>query len=69
MKADVDIGIAVLALKAGRRIARRGWNGKDMWLALQVPDAESKMTLPSSSANGTGSDGDGSSDVPTVRRP
>lgn len=23
-----------------------GWNGKNMWLALQVPDAHSKMSLP-----------------------
>ena len=27
-------------------VTRRGWNGKDMWLALQVPDEHSKMTLP-----------------------
>ena len=27
-------GDALLALKAGRRIQRSGWNGKGMWLAL-----------------------------------
>lgn len=29
----LDIGEAVRALKLGARVARRGWNGKDMWLA------------------------------------
>ena len=30
----MDIGEAVRAMKAGKRVARRGWNGKDMWLAF-----------------------------------
>ena len=33
-------------LKAGLPAARVGWNGKDMWISLQVPDKDSKMTLP-----------------------
>jgi len=41
-----NFGIAITMLKIGRRVCRDGWNGKDMWLALQVPDANSKMTLP-----------------------
>ena len=41
-----DFGFAVRALKDGQRVARAGWNGKGMWLALQVPDANSKMSLP-----------------------
>lgn len=28
------------------RVARSGWNGKNMWIELQTPDADSKMTLP-----------------------
>lgn len=40
------IGQAVYALRQGSRIARAGWNGKNMYLALQVPDAHSKMSLP-----------------------
>jgi hypothetical protein len=28
------------------KIYREGWNGKNMWVALQVPDEHSKMTLP-----------------------
>lgn len=39
-------GDALQALKQGKRVYRNGWNGKGMWLALQVPDAHSKMTLP-----------------------
>lgn len=37
---------ALLALKTGRRVSRRGWNGKDQWLKLQRPDMNSKMTKP-----------------------
>jgi len=40
------IGWAVKQLHAGNRVYRRGWNGKDMYLELQVPDTKSKMTLP-----------------------
>jgi hypothetical protein len=41
-----DIGDAVSNMRLGHKVARRGWNGKGMWLQLQVPDAHSKMTLP-----------------------
>ena len=34
------------ALKSRMKVARQGWNGKGLWLELQVPDAHSKMTLP-----------------------
>lgn len=42
----MDIGEAIQRLKSGQRVARGGWNGKDMYLELQVPDEHSKMTLP-----------------------
>lgn len=42
----MDFGSALLALKLGNKVARSGWNGKGMWLQLQVPDEHSKMTLP-----------------------
>jgi hypothetical protein len=44
----MDFGDALKALKQGGtdRISRRGWNGKGMWLSLQVPDANSKMGMP-----------------------
>lgn len=41
-----SFGEAIENLKAGRRVQRDGWNGKGMWLGLQVPDANSKMSLP-----------------------
>lgn len=42
----MDIGEAKTAMENGERVARKGWNGKDMYLLIQVPDANSKMTLP-----------------------
>jgi hypothetical protein len=39
-------GEALEALKQGFSVARRGWNGKDMWINLQRPDVNSKMDLP-----------------------
>ncbi|MFW6855365.1 DUF2829 domain-containing protein [Burkholderia gladioli] len=30
----MPLGSAIEALKAGKRVARAGWNGKGMWLAL-----------------------------------
>lgn len=32
--------------KLGMKISRMGWNGKGMWVEIQQPDADSKMTLP-----------------------
>ena len=40
------IGWAVKQMQLGHRVCRSGWNGKGQWLALQVPDVNSKMTLP-----------------------
>ena len=41
-----DFGWALKELRKGKKVARIGWNGKGMWLELQVPDEHSKMTLP-----------------------
>jgi len=43
---NLTIGEAVTLLRAGNRMCRYGWNGKGMFLELQVPDTHSKMTLP-----------------------
>ena len=32
-----SFGDAIVALKAGHRVARAGWNGKGMWLSLSGP--------------------------------
>ena len=40
------IGWAVQWMENGRRVYRSGWNSKDMWIAIQVPDEELTMTEP-----------------------
>jgi hypothetical protein len=42
----MSFGHAIEALKAGHKVCRAGWNGKGLWLDLQVPDEHSKMSLP-----------------------
>lgn len=34
MPGPLDFGDAIRALKAGKRVARAGWNGRGMWLSL-----------------------------------
>lgn len=41
-----DFGWALSKLRSGKNVARGGWNGKGMYLGLQRPDDNSKMTLP-----------------------
>ena len=36
----------MLARVLGYRVARKGWNGKDIFIELQVPHEYSKMTQP-----------------------
>jgi hypothetical protein len=42
----MNFGRALAALKMGFSVSRKGWNGKNMWLGLQEPDEQSKMTQP-----------------------
>ena len=42
----MDFGKALKELRAGWTVSRAGWNGKDMYLSLQLPDENSLMTLP-----------------------
>ena len=42
----MDFAEALIYLRGGKRVARSGWNGKGMWIAIQNPDENSKMTLP-----------------------
>lgn len=42
----MNFGKALEALKEGKKVARKGWNGKGIYLKLQNPDEHSKMTLP-----------------------
>ena len=41
-----DFGAAIQNLKIGKKVSRRGWNGKGLWLELEIPNEASKMTLP-----------------------
>lgn len=41
-----DFGWALRCLKQGKAVARKGWNGKGIYIKLQTPDVNSKMTLP-----------------------
>lgn len=41
-----DFGCAIAWLKRGKYVTREGWNGKGMYLGLQVPDENSMNTLP-----------------------
>ena len=42
----LNFGDTLMLLKNGQKVARLGWNGVGLWLELQVPDVNSKMTLP-----------------------
>lgn len=46
MMSNENFGWALAQLWNGRRVCRQNWNGKGMYLELQVPDEHSKMTLP-----------------------
>ena len=37
---------ALTALKNGEKLSREGWNGKGIFIKLQRPDENSKMTSP-----------------------
>lgn len=43
---SMTFGLAIEALKLGKKVARSGWNGKGIHIELQVPDAHSKMSHP-----------------------
>ena len=46
MNEQFDFGTALAMLRTKNRVRRAGWNGKGMWIELQVPDEHSKMSLP-----------------------
>lgn len=43
---EFDFGTALTVLKTGGKVTRKGWNGKGIYVVLQVPDEYSKMTQP-----------------------
>lgn len=42
----MNFGQALIELQNGKKLCRKGWNGKGIYIELQVPDENSKMTLP-----------------------
>lgn len=42
----MDFGAVLKSLKSGWKARRKGWNGKGIYIELQMPDEHSKMTLP-----------------------
>jgi len=42
----MNFGEAIELLKENKKVARKGWNGKGIFIELQVPDEHSKMTSP-----------------------
>lgn len=42
----MDIGQAILLMRHEGNVARSGWNGKGIFLSMQIPDENSKMTSP-----------------------
>lgn len=65
---NVNFGMALEELKAGRRVHRKGWNGKGIFLELQRPDENSKMTHPYIYIDTTGLETD-NPDAPKDRVP
>lgn len=41
-----DFGWALFLLRSGFSVYREGWNGPNQFLTLQMPEKNSKMTLP-----------------------
>jgi hypothetical protein len=35
-----DFGWAIRQIRTGAKVQRAGWNGKGMWIAMEVPDAQ-----------------------------
>lgn len=46
MSPTMNFNGALDCLKAGKFVGREGWNGKGMFIGMQVPDENSKMGLP-----------------------
>lgn len=43
---QMDFGMALDQLKEGKKVARKGWNGKGIFIKLEHPKGDSKMTHP-----------------------
>lgn len=41
-----DFAWAIRQIKQGKKLQRKGWNGKGIFIELQTPDENNKMTSP-----------------------
>jgi len=46
MENNLNFGQAIEALKQGKKVAREGWNGKKMYLFMQIGNTVSKDFIP-----------------------
>lgn len=46
MEENKTFGQAIEALKAGKRVARKGWNGKGMFIFQQIPSEVKEEIVP-----------------------
>jgi len=54
----MNFGQAIERLKDGSKCRRKGWNGKGIFIELQIPDEHSKMSSPYIFIDTTGLEGD-----------
>ena len=45
-RSTLTFGQAIEFMKNGYKVARKGWNGNNMYIKLQKTDEHSKMTIP-----------------------
>lgn len=64
----MNFGQAIHELQAGRKVARKGWKEKGIFVGLQIPDENSKMTSPYLFIDTTGLQTD-NDDAPKSRVP
>jgi hypothetical protein len=43
---NLTFGDALVALKEGKKVCRSGWNGKGMWIFMQIGNTVSKDFIP-----------------------
>ena len=41
-----DFSEALYQLKLGKKVSRKGWNGRGMWIKIHEQDEHSEMTMP-----------------------
>lgn len=46
MTQNLDFGKAIEALKLGKRVARNGWNGKGLFVFMQIPSVIDSDIIP-----------------------